>query len=521
MPVTVPGTGGGVDTISAGTGDVLNLAQIISNALNTIDGGSLLAVTGETVSGASTLPSPTTPGGTTTEVVLSGTGDVTVPAGYDYVVNNAVGPITISGSNAQFLSNDNGATFFVSGQSTVAATGGDNVIVVTSSPGGSYVVSAGTGDDTINVFGTGTAAGGAGSNLIFAGGDGSTVLSSGQDTVVAQGGASTIDASGAGSLIFGEFDSTPSSLAMSVSGSQTTVSSGSSDTNITTTGGNALVFGSFDTPTGSLTQIDTGTADTVVAGLSTTNITLSGSGALVFGGVSGGSTLNVLDMGTNDTVSGLSSPTTVTAGAGSTGLWAFGGSGGITFLGGEAAATVVSGSGINSIVGGTGGIVVASNGDDTVSGLSPGGATLFGAADHSVLYTGTGNLEYAAGLGNETLDAGASTGNNLLFANTISSANDQIMSGTGNDTFVAGGGADTLTGGGGENTYFFLSKYTTGQENFITDAGGSDFVSLIGYDSTQSSVQTVGSNTTLTLSDNTRITFLNLTSLSSTHITYG
>jgi hypothetical protein len=58
----------------------------------------------------------------------------------------------------------------------------------------------------------------------------------------------------------------------------------------------------------------------------------------VFGGQAGAGTLSVLDMGANDTVAALSSPTTVTAGAGSTGLFVFGGSGNLNFVGGDSAA---------------------------------------------------------------------------------------------------------------------------------------------------------------------------------------
>jgi hypothetical protein len=155
-----------------------------------------------------------------------------------------------------------------------------------------------------------------------------------------------------------------------------------------------------------------------------------------------------------------------------------------------------------------------------VTGNVTGGATLFGSSDHSVTYLGAGNLLYAAGAGNETLNAANSSGTNNLFASTVAGATDSLAGGSGANTFSAGGGADTFTGGGGSNSFFFMAKYTVGSHDVVTNLASTDSVSLIGYDPTKSSTATAAGSTTLTLSDNTQITFLNVTNINN-NIHYG
>ena len=123
--VTVPGTGSTKVTIPSGTGDVLDLAQQISYALSTITGG-LLQVSSQNVSGNTTVPAPVSGVGTTTQLILSGTGtgSVTVPTGYNTIVVDTSSKSTISGSNASIISNTVGGTFFLTGTATVGATGG-------------------------------------------------------------------------------------------------------------------------------------------------------------------------------------------------------------------------------------------------------------------------------------------------------------------------------------------------------------------------------------------------------------
>src|ERR1700759_4179941 len=116
--VTVPGTSGTDSTpvtVSPGTGDVLQLAQQISNLLssiNTIGGGELVVsyYTGTgPVSDAPVVPSPTV-----NELLLSGQGTLTtIPAGYNYVVNTDSSPATLTGSNLAFVGGTLGSVYNV------------------------------------------------------------------------------------------------------------------------------------------------------------------------------------------------------------------------------------------------------------------------------------------------------------------------------------------------------------------------------------------------------------------------
>ena len=72
-------------------------------------------------------------------------------------------------------------------------------------------------------------------------------------------------------------------------------------------------------------------------------------------------------------------------------------------------------------------------------------------------------------------------------------------------------GSDTMTGNGGPDVYSFIKSATNGGKDFITDFNSNDGLFLTGYDSTKSAFSTSSSGLTLTLSDNTSITFTNLT----------
>ncbi len=158
--------------------------------------------------------------------------------------------------------------------------------------------------------------------------------------------------------------------------------------------------------------------------------------------------------------------------------------------------------------------------NSTISGQAPGGATVFGTAGHDVTYLGGGTLLFGAGAGNETLNAAQSTGTNDVFA--VGSASVSVVGGAGTNLYDAGSGSDTFTGGSGSNTYFFLAVNTAGvgAHDYITNLSNADAVGLIGYNSAKSSISIANGSTTLTLSDKTEITFLNVTNLSN-NIHYG
>jgi Ca2+-binding RTX toxin-like protein len=104
-----------------------------------------------------------------------------------------------------------------------------------------------------------------------------------------------------------------------------------------------------------------------------------------------------------------------------------------------------------------------------------------------------------------------------------------MIGGSGADTMIGGSGGDTMTGGGGANVFAFFASATDGAQVFITDFNASDSVDLGGYDPAQSAISiqdaaTVSSaGVTLTLSDQTTITFAGLTSASALngHILYA
>ena len=92
------------------------------------------------------------------------------------------------------------------------------------------------------------------------------------------------------------------------------------------------------------------------------------------------------------------------------------------------------------------------------------------------------------------------------------------MGGAGADQINAGSGSDTLLGGGGQNTFYFWSAFGGPSANdVIGDFSAIDNVLLLGYgagaaDAAIANATTSGGSTTITLSDNTTIKFVGVTS---------
>ena len=95
--VTAPGSAAGAPTISFtfDPGAGLQTAQQIANDLSGAVTAGTLTVT--TVSGSGAVPAPG--GGGVQELLVEGPLASTVPAGYNYVVNNASAAITISAAS--------------------------------------------------------------------------------------------------------------------------------------------------------------------------------------------------------------------------------------------------------------------------------------------------------------------------------------------------------------------------------------------------------------------------------------
>lgn len=209
------------------------------------------------------------------------------------------------------------------------------------------------------------------------------------------------------------------------------------------------------------------------------------------------------------------------------------------FVGGAGTSTLVGGTGgTEQVTIGAGGIAfgAGTNNHSTItSGI--GQATIFGGSGSVVNFVGNqlGGAIFVAGSGNETLNAAGSSTNNTFNSNSIASASQTFIGGTGNDTMIAGAGAATLTGGAGADAFAFFNQATQGKADVITDFDATkDSVYIIGYDSTKSAsflqnnatgpaIAGTGLGVTLTLSDSTTITFSNLSSASQLNgkILYG
>jgi fibronectin-binding autotransporter adhesin len=403
-------------------------------------------------------------------------------------------------NEAVVLTPSRGGVYAVPAGEQAEFMGGTTSAILLDSTVGNAILAGNSGNDTIAATARGDSIiDGHGANLLFAGADVLVSSNGGNDTVAALGDAVSVKSAGANALVFGAFGSNAGALDVSLGDSQATLSAGQSNTTVTASGGDALIFGGFASPAGGLSLVDTGHGDTISAGNSNVTATLEGSAALVFGdygNASGG--LNLIDAGSGDTIAVGNSPATVTGGGNGSFVW--GGSGTLQFAGGTGAATVVAGTGATTVTPGSGGTI------------------LFGSAGSSVIAMGSNGLEYIAASGNETLNAGGSSGANTLVGGFNPSNADSIVGGSGNDVMFAGAGADTLAGGGGANIFSFVASLTHGAADVIADFNANDVVFLNGYGAGDAAAAlgaavSSGGSTTITLSDNTQITFLGIGSV--------
>jgi Ca2+-binding RTX toxin-like protein len=391
----------------------------------------------------------------------------TATYGYNFVTDPVGGNAVTVGSGASFISGGAGDTIFGSGGDTIAAGAGNNSIVVGSAPGAGNNIVTADGNDTISATGSSTVDAGLGANVLFtanSAGNLTDVLSSGQDTIVASG-----------------------------SGNQVLIVSGN----------NGLVVA--DQGAGGATSVDA-----------------TGAGIGILG--AGAGSLSVTVAGANDTVSaGSAGPTTVVA---SSSAVVFGGPGTLQFIGESTGTPTVIGYGGSqeNLQIGSGGAVYVDNGAGANVTSGAGQATIFGAADAVVnIFGSQAGALYVAGPGNETVNASQSTisgaSGNQFWAGSDPTGHNLMAAGSGTDTLCAGAGNDTLAGGLGSDAFVFFKSQTAGTNvTTVTNFNSSDSVFLVNYnETTQQVLDTAnvgGVGLTLTLSDNTKITFAGVNQVS-------
>jgi Ca2+-binding RTX toxin-like protein len=487
--VTVPSGNNGTHTTQTFNNQFnLALAQSISDALAAALHVNDLLVTPITVSGG-TIPPASTDFTNELYIAPSVTGGITVPSGYQFVVDDSAGPDTIFGSpGLSIIATGGDHTIVDPAVISLGDTSSGSINVVTVSGAGDNVA-VGNGSNTITGTGSGTMSGGTGTNLFIESIGGTYFVNSQglRDTVQGGDGGTTVNSSGLGAVILGG----GGKLTASVSGNASSVFGGDSALNVTVSGGRVLTAPPED-------GFPLGGGDTVQAGNGAATVTLTSNAfhATVIDSIAG---MSVLDNGTGDTIDAGTSLTSVTAPGGS---FVQGGSGPLNFVGGAGPSTILGGSGNSTVFGGTA------------------GTTLFGGAGGSFTYVNTtsGGLFYQAGSGSETLDASLSKGSSILLAGRDPSGQSVVIGGTGNDAIIGGTGPETLLGGGGANFFDFYASLGGPSVNaVIGDFSAIDNVILVGYapgeaDSAIAGATTSGSSTTITLSDNTKITFTGVTS---------
>ena len=282
---------------------------------------------------------------------------------------------------------------------------------------------------------------------------------------------------------------------------------------------NDTVGANGDTP-GGLVYLGDGTS-TVDANGSYDDVVTGTNGQTIFGSSVAGGTLNVV-IGDNATSSGAAG-NLIVANASTTNVFdsvggssIFGGSGILSFVGGAAAGGVMS----DTIVGGSGSTFLYGSDGDSIS--------FAGDTSGSV-------ATFTAGLGNETLNAANADGRVDFFgSNDISSTATFVGSTTGFNYFQTGGnavagtdtpgsgGAESLVGGAGTNIFGIADGGSNAHITVFDFAAGNDSVNFLGETQDQINADlssaTVGSINgesalTLTLSDQTTVTFVGITSL--------
>jgi Ca2+-binding RTX toxin-like protein len=224
----------------------------------------------------------------------------------------------------------------------------------------------------------------------------------------------------------------------------------------------------------------------------------------------------------SDTILGGSGAVTIDATAAKGDLVQAGASS-LYFVGGAGGATILGGTGSDTYFGSTSAhvgkqLVEGGSGGDNFLFAGNGAATLIGGGDGDQLFAFGSSAQWLkAGVGNETLSAAASSGADTLSAGA---GKDLLIAGIGADTFVGGAGQATVQAGFGADVYAFMKGQAGGSE-LVTGIfnPSSIHIALVGYgageaDHALSNATVKHGSITIGLTDGTKVTFQDVTSLS-------
>ena len=322
------------------------------------------------------------------------------------------------------------------------------------------------------------------------------VSSGGNDTVDAGSGAATING-GAGSLfVLGG----SGSLVLNGATGPVTLFGGTGNTTVYGGAASAVIIGG--SAGGQITGGAAGGNILVSTGVAggTTTIQGVGGGDRIFGSSAGNDVLSlgsgrssVLGGGGNTTINGGATGSVIFTGAGPTAVTS--GSGGQD--------TIVGGSGGLSVYAAHGEAVFGNTGSLGVDGSTTGADSIIGGSGNLGVVGRGGNMLVVAGTGSSNIQTG--NGASLIFA---SSGNMTLDGGTGSMQVIAGMGNSTIGEGSGPTTYDVVSGTAGGIEIISGFKVGSDHVDLFGYQPSQVTVLSNGTNSLLQLSDGTKLEFL-------------
>ncbi len=281
-------------------------------------------------------------------------------------------------------------------------------------------------------------------------------------------------------------------------------------------GSNLVIMGSGNDTDTSIGE------DTVNAGAGSDTVNVT-SGTLQAIGSTGRLTVDV--SAGEATVQAGSGGSLVTGGAGRVAAW--GKAAGAAVLGGAAGRQeLVAGAGGETLVGGgSGDLLVAARTGGDILAAGPGNVTLTGAGSTGAnTYFGGGGADFVAtGGGNDTVvgGSGAATvfggrGHASIFDGSGATL---VVGGPGGDDVQAGPGPGTVLAGAGADLFGFVSGHGGGTDLINGFKPGADLISLRGFGANAvtaalGTAQIIGSDTTIHLADNTRITFSDFRGLS-------